>query len=106
MWCEGHQNLLTSTVPGLTASCCMTVHRYIVLLHKLSSFVCDCMQAVLLALPDGYLCREQEGELKYMLAFQEPTRAAEWCLIMQVRDDTFGRGTVQRLKKSNAFTFS
>eukprot|EP00775_Hariotina_reticulata_P005277 gene5277-5512_t len=41
------------------------------------------MQAVLLALPDGYLCREQEGELKYMLAFQEPTRAAEWCLIMQ-----------------------
>eukprot|EP00775_Hariotina_reticulata_P013223 gene13223-13354_t len=41
------------------------------------------MQVVLLALPDGYLCREQEGALKYLLAFKEPARAAEWCLLMQ-----------------------
>eukprot|EP00775_Hariotina_reticulata_P005600 gene5600-5838_t len=41
------------------------------------------MQAVLLALPDGYLCREQDGVLKYMLAFKEAARAAEWCILMQ-----------------------
>ncbi len=26
----------------------------------------------------------QEGELRYMLAFREPARALEWCLVMQV----------------------
>eukprot|EP00775_Hariotina_reticulata_P005596 gene5596-5834_t len=41
------------------------------------------MQATLLALPDGYLCREQDGVLKYMLAFKEAARAAEWCILMQ-----------------------
>jgi hypothetical protein len=49
------------------------------------------MQVALLALPerdgrsDGYLCREQEGELKYMLAFRDSARAVEWCLLVQVR---------------------
>eukprot|EP00775_Hariotina_reticulata_P007361 gene7361-7572_t len=41
------------------------------------------MQATLLALSDGYLCREQEAVMKYMLAFSGPARAAEWCLVMQ-----------------------
>jgi hypothetical protein len=48
-------------------------------------FFVPLLQAVLLALPDGYLCREQDGVLKYMLAFREAARAAEWCILMQVR---------------------
>jgi hypothetical protein len=43
------------------------------------------LQALLLSMPDGYLCREQGGVLKYMLAFKEAARAAEWCLMMSVR---------------------
>ena len=31
----------------------------------------------------GYLCREQEGELKYMVAFSTPRAALEWCLVLQ-----------------------
>jgi hypothetical protein len=48
-------------------------------------------QVALLALPerdgrsDGYICREQEGELKYMIAFRDSARAVEWCLLVQVR---------------------
>lgn len=44
------------------------------------------LQALLLALPcrDGYLARQQEGELKYMLAFASPARALEWALLLQV----------------------
>jgi hypothetical protein len=34
--------------------------------------------------PDGYLARQQEGELKYMLAFASPARALEWALLLQV----------------------
>lgn len=33
---------------------------------------------------DGYMCRQQEGVLKYMVAFKEPTKAAEWCIMLQV----------------------
>jgi hypothetical protein len=51
-------------------------------------FFVPLLQAVLLALPDGYLCREQDGVLKYMLAFREAARAAEWCILMQVRVPT------------------
>lgn len=36
---------------------------------------------------DGYLCRQQEGVLKYMLAFREPARAVEWALLLQVIPD-------------------
>ena len=42
------------------------------------------LQALLLSFSDGYLCREQEGVLQYMLAFREPARAAEWCMVVQV----------------------
>eukprot|EP00878_Enallax_costatus_P019307 GHUV01020367.1.p1 GENE.GHUV01020367.1~~GHUV01020367.1.p1 ORF type:complete len:869 (+),score=259.19 GHUV01020367.1:252-2609(+) len=47
------------------------------------------MQLLLMAMPerdghqDGYLCRQQEGVLKYMLAFREPARAVEWALLLQ-----------------------
>ncbi|KAF8059749.1 CSN6 [Scenedesmus sp. PABB004] len=49
------------------------------------------MQALLLALGggpagrrwQGYLCRAQEAELQYMLAFSDPPRALEWALLLQ-----------------------
>jgi hypothetical protein len=31
----------------------------------------------------GYLCREQDGEFKYMIAFECPGAALEWCLLLQ-----------------------
>ena len=31
----------------------------------------------------GYLCREQDGEFKYMIAFETPAGALEWCLLLQ-----------------------
>lgn len=39
--------------------------------------------AALDAVPGGYLCREQEGELKYMLAFPSAAAALQWCLLVQ-----------------------
>ena len=33
----------------------------------------------------GYLCRVQEGDLKFMVAFANPVVALEWCLLVQVR---------------------
>jgi hypothetical protein len=53
-----------------------------------------CCQVVLAALPladgqpAGYMCREQECDMKFMLAFKEPSRALEWCLLVQVKCDT------------------
>ncbi|KAF6263274.1 hypothetical protein COO60DRAFT_1671048 [Scenedesmus sp. NREL 46B-D3] len=32
---------------------------------------------------DGYLCRCQEGDLKYMVAFEQPHHAVQWCLAVQ-----------------------
>lgn len=32
---------------------------------------------------DGYLCREQDGDFKYMVAFMSAASALEWCLLMQ-----------------------
>lgn len=31
----------------------------------------------------GYLCRVQEGDLKFMVAFGSPVSALEWCLVVQ-----------------------
>jgi len=43
-------------------------------------------QALLLVMPDGYLCRQQPGALRYMVAFKDPARAVKWCLMLQVDD--------------------
>lgn len=32
----------------------------------------------------GYLCRVQEGDMKFMVAFASPVTALEWCLLVQV----------------------
>jgi class 3 adenylate cyclase len=39
--------------------------------------------AALRAVPGGYLCREQEGGLRYMLAFGSAEAALQWCLLVQ-----------------------
>jgi hypothetical protein len=31
----------------------------------------------------GYLCRVQEGDLRFMVAFASPAAALEWCLVVQ-----------------------
>jgi adenylate cyclase len=31
----------------------------------------------------GYLCRVQEGDLRFMVAFASPVAALEWCLVVQ-----------------------
>jgi hypothetical protein len=33
----------------------------------------------------GYLCRVQEGDMKFMVVFGSPVTALEWCLLVQVR---------------------
>ncbi|WIA21067.1 hypothetical protein OEZ85_005388 [Tetradesmus obliquus] len=32
---------------------------------------------------DGYLCRCQEGAFQYMVAFEQPHHAVQWCLLVQ-----------------------
>jgi hypothetical protein len=41
------------------------------------------LRSVLAAAPGGYLCREQEGDLRYMLAFPDASSALQWCLMVQ-----------------------
>jgi hypothetical protein len=38
----------------------------------------------------GYLCRVQEGDMKFMVAFASPVTALEWCLLVQVSVSTAG----------------
>jgi len=32
----------------------------------------------------GYLCRVQEGDMKFMVVFASPVTALEWCVLVQV----------------------
>ena len=47
--------------------------------ETLSSVISDTIKDF----PGGYLCRKQDGDLKYMLAFDSPCAALAWCLVMQ-----------------------
>eukprot|EP00775_Hariotina_reticulata_P007249 gene7249-7462_t len=47
------------------------------------SVLCKVMQALMLSLPEGYMCRRQEGALKYIVAFKEPMVAVKWSLMLQ-----------------------
>lgn len=55
----------------------------------LNNAIRRCMLQQIMAVPgnDGYLCRCQ-GDLKYMVAFEQPHRALQWCLAVQVRSVT------------------
>eukprot|EP00878_Enallax_costatus_P046993 GHUV01057339.1.p1 GENE.GHUV01057339.1~~GHUV01057339.1.p1 ORF type:complete len:472 (+),score=123.21 GHUV01057339.1:459-1874(+) len=48
------------------------------LIHLLNKVVRDALRRC-----GGYLCRLQEGDLRFMLAFSNPATALEWCLIVQ-----------------------
>eukprot|EP00877_Chromochloris_zofingiensis_P010007 jgi/Chrzof1/525/Cz01g19010.t1 len=41
------------------------------------------MKAALKYTPGGYWCRQQEGDLQYMVVFSTPYAALEWCLLVQ-----------------------
>lgn len=59
--------------------------------HALKKAITRCMLQMLDELPetdegrDGYLCRCQEADLKYMVSFKAPHMALQWCMLVQVR---------------------
>lgn len=55
--------------------------------HLVNKAIVKCLlqQMRALASGDGYLCRTQEADLKYMVAFEQPHNAVQWCLLVQVR---------------------
>lgn len=58
--------------------------------HALKKAIKRCMLQMLDELPeqedgrDGYLCRCQEADLKYMVAFRYAHMAVQWCMMVQV----------------------
>lgn len=44
----------------------------------------SCFKGLLCGWPGGYLCRSDEGQLRFMLAFAAPADALEWCMVAQV----------------------
>lgn len=52
-------------------------------LRRLAAMIRNVMLAMLEVVPGGYLCREQEAELKYMLAFADAANGLQWCLMVQ-----------------------
>jgi hypothetical protein len=55
-------------------------------LAALNKAIQRCMLQQMSDLPggDGYMCRCHEPDLKYMVAFESPVRAVQWCLLVQV----------------------
>lgn len=53
-------------------------------LHAVNKAIQRCMlqQTASLTEGDGYMCRSHE--LKFMVAFESPVRAVQWCLLVQV----------------------
>lgn len=66
--------------------------------HALKKAVTRCMLQMLDELPetdegrDGYLCRCQEADLKYMVSFKAAHMALQWCMLVQVRAVRGGAG--------------
>jgi hypothetical protein len=55
-------------------------------LHAMNKAIRRCMLQQMADLPggDGYMCRCHEPDMKYMVAFESPVRAVQWCLLVQV----------------------
>jgi hypothetical protein len=59
--------------------------------HAVRKAITRCMLQMLDELPeteegrDGYLCRIQEADLKYMVSFKAAHVALQWCMLVQVR---------------------
>lgn len=56
-------------------------------LHSINRAIRRCMKQLMADLHggDGYMCRCHETDLKYMVVFESPVRAVQWCLLLQVR---------------------
>lgn len=51
---------------------------------RLVHIICSaCIRETLRHVKGGYLCREQDGDLKYMVVFHDSEAALKWCLIIQ-----------------------
>jgi hypothetical protein len=55
-------------------------------LRVLNKSIRRCMLKLQQELPghDGYVCRCQAAELKFIVAFESPVHALQWCLLLQV----------------------
>lgn len=62
---------------------CRLLHQ---VLHRLM------LQLLSAHFPGSYLIRCQEGELRYLAAFNTPTAAAAWCLTLTVSTLELQRG--------------
>lgn len=103
---------LAAAAPQAVLTCVLMVFR----VYLFGCCCCPC-QVLLAALPasdgvrDGYLCREQECDMRYMVAFRNTTRALEWCLLVQVGSGwgvcgmnlDWGVGCVQALCEDSAY---
>ncbi|EFJ44638.1 hypothetical protein VOLCADRAFT_95039 [Volvox carteri f. nagariensis] len=51
--------------------------------QRVSDMCTACIRACLRVVCGGYMCRSQDGELKYMVAFACPESAVEWAVLLQ-----------------------
>ncbi|GLI65643.1 hypothetical protein VaNZ11_009242 [Volvox africanus] len=51
--------------------------------RRVNDVAAACIRACLRVVSGGYLCRLQDGDLKYMVAFATPQAALEWALLLQ-----------------------
>ncbi|GIL61956.1 hypothetical protein Vafri_16318 [Volvox africanus] len=51
--------------------------------RRVNDVAAACIRACLRVVSGGYLCRLQDGDLKYMVAFASPEAALEWALLLQ-----------------------
>lgn len=56
-------------------------------LQSLNKAIRRCMLQLTTDLPggDGYMCRSHEADLRYLVAFESPVNAVQWCLLVSVR---------------------
>lgn len=52
-------------------------------LRQLAAVLRATLLATLEVVPGGYLCREQENDLKYMVSFSGAAEALQWCMLVQ-----------------------
>ncbi|GAX74578.1 hypothetical protein CEUSTIGMA_g2027.t1 [Chlamydomonas eustigma] len=51
--------------------------------HAIHLLIAGIIRCTLREVPGSYLCRMQDGDLKYMVVFSSPLAAIAWCLVMQ-----------------------
>ncbi|GAX74576.1 hypothetical protein CEUSTIGMA_g2025.t1 [Chlamydomonas eustigma] len=51
--------------------------------HVIHTIIAGIIHDTMRQVPGSYLCRMQDGDLKYMVVFSTPAAAIAWCLVMQ-----------------------